>query len=316
MPHLKRVLKYVQDDYCRELLKRTGIKDVQRIIALEPKTRHTIDLSDLTKRQKQDITDLTRRVDQMADEAGQELLSRLVKNQACYNSLDNPYTQAAWALLHEQPVFEQAENERFADEARLTAKWDSFRVLASVDQTPDIDRLQEYLTQHFGGEDAVLVELFDRERPRAGGGTEVIQQVMVYREGVPSLLKEVAKEQKALRESLIKPAREYAFLWNPKKQELEVVTRKKQEREQLAQLFTRRGLGIHKVPEKLVRRQLTLDILKTNPPLPFTREEGIEQVSVANLKFRSNRSHALYSAQSPARKAHEKDAYHSITQFL
>ncbi|MGI9282431.1 MAG: hypothetical protein ACR2PX_22770 [Endozoicomonas sp.] len=313
MPHLKRVLKYVRDDYCRELLKLTGVTRAQRIIAHEPELSTTINLMEivaaLDRRQRQAYSDLLRRIDQMTDEVGQELLARLVKNRAEYIDQGGPYNQAAWVLLHEQSIFEQAESERFADEARLTAKWDSFKVLSSVNQLPDLKGLNEYLTQHFGGDDEVLVELFERERPCIDGTTETLQQVMVYREGLPSLLKEVSKEKKALRETMVRPAREYAFLWNPKKGELEVVTRKKQEREQLAQLFTSKGLGIEQAPEKLERRQLTLNVLKSKPALPFTREEGIEQVSVSYLKFKSTRTHAFYTAQSPARKAHEKDVY-------
>ncbi len=310
MPHVKRVLKYVRDDYCRELLQLTGVTRAQRIIAQEPEISTTVNLYEkLDKRQRQDFKDLARRIDQMTDEVGQEFLARLVKNRAEYQAQGDPYNQAAWVLLHEQSIFAQAESERFADEARLTAKWDSFRVLSNVNQLPDLEGLKEYLTQHFGGDDEVLVELFERERPSIDGTTESLQQVMVYREGVPSLLKEVSKEKKALRETMVRPAREYAFLWNPKKGELEVVTRKKQEREQLAQLFTSKGLGIELAPEKLERRQLTLNILKSNPVLPFTREEGIEQVSVSYLKFKSTRSSGAYTAQSPARKAHEKDVY-------
>ncbi|WP_062262378.1 hypothetical protein [Endozoicomonas arenosclerae] len=310
MPHVKRVLKYVRDDYCRKLLKLTGVTRAQRIIAQEPEISTTVNLYEkLDKRQRQDFKDLARRIDQMTDEVGQEFLTRLVKNRAEYQAQGDPYNQAAWVLLHEQSIFAQAESERFADEARLTAKWDSFRVLSNVDQLPDIEGLKEYLTQHFGGDDEVLVELFERERPCIDGTTETLQQVMVYREGVPSLLKEVSKEKKVLRETMVSPAREYAFLWNPKKRELEVVTRKKQEREQLAQLFTSKGLGIEQAPEKLERRLLTLGILKTKPVLPFTREEGIEQVSVSYLKFKSTRTKAAYTVHSPARKAHEKDVY-------
>ena len=313
MPHLKRVLKYVRDDYCRELLKLTGVTRAQRIIAQEPEISTTVNLKDayanLDKRQRQTFNDLTRRIDQMTDEVGQEFLARLVKNRAEYIAQGDPYNQAAWVLLHEQSIFEQAESERFADEARLTAKWDSFKVLSSVDQMPDLDGLKEYLTQHFGGDDEVLVELFQRERPSIDGTIETLQQVMVYREGVPSLLKEVSKEKKTLRETMVRPAREYAFLWNSKKRELEVVTRRKQEREQLAQLFASKGLGVEQAPEKLERRGLSLDELKSQPALPFTRNEGIEQVSVSYLKFKSTRTRATYTVQSPARKAHEKDVY-------
>ncbi|WP_257276358.1 hypothetical protein [Endozoicomonas sp. SESOKO4] len=313
MPYVKRVLKYVRDDYCRKLLQLTGVTKAQRIIAQEPEISTTVNLIDtyanLDKRHRKTFEDLTRRIDQMTDEVGQEFLARLVKNKAEYTAQSDPYNKAAWALLHEQTLFEQAENERFADEARLTAKWDSFRVLSNVNQLPDLKGLKEYLTQHFGGDDEVLVELFKRERPSIDGTTETLQQVMVYREGVPSLLKEVSKEKKALRETMVRPAREYAFLWNPKKGELEVVTRKKQEREKLAQLFTSKGLGIEQAPEKLERRQLTLDVLKSNPVLPFTREKGIEKVSVSYLKFKSTRTKATYTARSPAHKAHEKNVY-------
>ncbi|WP_257287946.1 hypothetical protein [Endozoicomonas sp. SESOKO2] len=313
MPYVKRVLKYVRDDYCRKLLQLTGVTKAQRIIAQEPEISTTVNLVDtyanLDKRHRKTFEDLTRRIDQMTDEVGQEFLARLVKNKAEYTAQGDPYNKAAWALLHEQTLFEQAENERFADEARLTAKWDSFKVLSTVSQLPDLEGLKDYLTQHFGGDDEVLVDLFQRERPGIDGKIETLQQVMVYREGLPSLLKEVSKKKKALRETMIRPAREYAFLWNPKKGELEVVTRKKQEREQLAQLFTSKALGVKEAPQKLERRQLTLDVLKSNPVLPFNRQEGIEQVSVSYLKFKSTRSDAVYTAQSPAYKAHEKDVY-------
>ncbi|WP_252177223.1 hypothetical protein [Endozoicomonas sp. 4G] len=313
MPYLKRALKHVRDDYCRELLKRTGVTKAQRVIAYEPELSTTFDLMDaigaLDKRQRQAYRDLLRRIDQMADEVGQEFLARLVMNKSEYLAQNNPHTRAAWVLLHEQSIFEQAESERFADEARLTAKWDSFKVLSTVSQLPDLEELKEYLSQHFGGDDEVLVDLFERERPSIDGKIETLQQVMVYWEGLPSLLKEVSKKKKALRETMIRPAREYAFLWNPKKCELEVVTRKKQEREQLAQLFTSKALGVEEAPEKLKRRQLTLDVLKSKPVLPFNRQEGIKQVSVSYLKFKSTRSDAVYTAQSPAYKAHEKDVY-------
>ncbi|WP_419535648.1 hypothetical protein [Endozoicomonas sp.] len=309
MPHVKRVLKYVKDDYCRELLKRTGITEATQIIAREPTISTRIVLDGMDKREQQPYHEQLKRIDRMSDEVGQELLSRLVRNQATYRAHNNPYNQAAWVLLHEQATFEQAESERFADEARLSAKWDHFRLLASVDQVPDLDGLREYLVQHFGGEDIVLVELFERERPCIDGTTETLQQVMVYREGVPSLLKEVSKEKRALRETMVKPAREYAFLWNPEKGELEVVTRRKQEREALAALFASKGLGVEQAPEKLQPRSLNLSALFSETPLAFNRQEGIEKVSVALLRFKSNTTNATYVVQSPPRKAHEKDAY-------
>ncbi|MCW7551787.1 hypothetical protein NX722_03860 [Endozoicomonas gorgoniicola] len=310
---MKRVLRHISDSYCRELLKLTSISKVDRVIAHEPEFITTIDLSEvvasLNKRQRQMFNDFTRRIDHMTDDVGQEILARLVCDKTTYAVQSGPYNQSTWVFLHEQSVFEQAESERFADEARLTAKWDSFKVLSSVDQLPDLDQLKKYLVQHFGGDDEVLVELFERERPCIDGTIEALQQVMVYREGLPSLLKEVSREKKTLRETMVKPAREYAFLWNPKKGELEVVTRRKQEREQLAELFTSNGLGIEQAPEKLEKRQLTLDVLKSEKPLPFNREEGIEQVSVAALKFRSTQTDATYTVHSPARKAHEMNVY-------
>ncbi|WP_175404789.1 hypothetical protein, partial [Endozoicomonas atrinae] len=58
-----------------------------------------------------------------------------------------------------------------------------------------------------------------RHRPCIDGTLEHLMQVMVYREGLPSLLKEVSEDKPVLKETMVHPAREYAFIWSPKRRE-------------------------------------------------------------------------------------------------
>ncbi len=312
MPHLKRLIKHVQHNYCCELLALAARDRVETTPKNQAMLVDTI--KQLSKRDRQAYYDLARRIDQMTDDMGQELMARLVRNKSTFDSQYGPYNQAAWLFLHEPAMFEQAENERFADIARYGSRWDSFKVLTEVNQSPDLQTLKRELVRYFGYSDEVLVELFERQRVCIDGSVEELQQVMVYREGVPSLLKEVSPEQDSLQESFVKPAREYAFLWNAEKSELEVISRKKNEREQLACLFTSYALGILLTPEKIKKRALTLNALKEKPLLPFSRDEGIEKVSVTFLKLESQDKDGSFAIRSPSRKGLEKDVYQVVRE--
>ncbi|WP_175404664.1 hypothetical protein, partial [Endozoicomonas atrinae] len=207
MPHTQRILNHVDEDLCLQLIAHTCIRKPVHIVSHEYPTTTRIDLEEqvraFDKKQKRIFDDIAQRIDLMRDDVGQELLGKLVEDQFALQRQNGPFNQAAWAFLNEPAAFEQAENERFADTARYTNRWDSFRVLAPIDQVPDIDGLREHLVTHFGGKDKVLVELFERHRPCIDGTLEHLMQVMVYREGLPSLLKEVSEDKPVLKETMV-----------------------------------------------------------------------------------------------------------------
>ena len=247
------------------------------------------------------------------DDLGQDILMAQVNDKISLKALDNPYDRAAWVFRNDPEAFKRAEHYYFHDAHRNSRMWEGYRL-----QTPcDLDKTKlhgsfhDQLKTYFGNTDELLLEVYDRELVD-DDCSHTLYQVMIYREGLPSLVNELG--QKALNARIIKPVRESALTWDPKTGEMEVVSRNREDRKKVAQLFASEVVGDSSDPDAIPLKQYDLEKLRSRPVFDSDITDGIASVAVTQLTLKSRRTRAFFSVKSPSRKGHDIDVYEALTQ--
>ena len=149
-----------------------------------------------------------------ADDLGQEILLSVVSNKISLRALDNPYDRAVRVFRNDPQAFQTAEHYYFLDANRNTRMWDGFLLEkpGPLNESKLQGAFQEKLKAWFGHTDDLLIEVYHRPHDDPADSDYFIQQVMIYREGLPSIVNEM--HQQSLQTKVIKPVRESALVWD------------------------------------------------------------------------------------------------------
>ena len=322
MAALAKVIRYTSRQHCTGLFESVSVQCPSHWI--DPVVNPNTILQEATALQPGDLEKIravSERVQKLCDDdLGQDILLSLVKDKTTLKALDNPYDRAAWAFRHEPEAFKQAEHFYFHDRNRKSRMWEGYQLTTATvfEEHKLYGRFHDQLKSYFGNSDELLVECYERDE-EVEGQKRSFYQVMLYREGLPSIVNELGK--KVLQSRIIKPVRESALTWCPDTGEVEVVSQKQEDRKKVAQLFATEVVGHTGDPDRVPLKQYCLDPLYQRPAFDVDIQDGIHSVAVTRLTFRSTLNDGVLSLGSPSRKGHEVDVYemlqeHDLMHFL
>ncbi len=160
--------------------------------------------------------------------------------------------------------------------------------------------------------------MYERPHEAPSGKVYTVYQVVIYREGMPSLVSEVDRKvgQNDLQSKIVKPARETTMVWDGVLRQLEIISNRKQDRDTVAQLFAEYVLACNDLPLVIPPRAYDLDVLRTLPRPSFACEpkDAISQVMVKGLVLRSRASGGIYRINVPGRGYQTKDIYELLAE--
>ena len=322
MAALAKVIRYTSRQHCTGLFESVSVQCPPHWAdpVVEPKTiiqeAKALQPGDLEK-----IRAVSERIQRLCDDdLGQDILLSQVKDRSALKALSNPYDRAAWVFRNEPEAFRQAEHFYFHDRNRKSRMWEGYQLttVAVFEEHKLYGVFHDQLKAYFGNTDELLVECYDRNE-EVDGQTRMFYQIMIYREGLPSMVNELG--DKSLKSKIIKPVRETALTWSPDTGEVEVVSQKQEDRKKVAQLFATEVVGYPGKPDQVPLKQYCLDSLYQRPVFDVDIQDGIEAVAVTQLTFRSTLNDGSFSLSSPSRKGHEVDVYemlhdHDLMRFL
>ena len=225
------------------------------------------------------------RICAMADEAGQVAIYAVATAHDVLDRLTNGHARALWTFLHAPADYEHAEQVRYADSKRYGRMWDGFvcakgcTVARSGEALMAFERAiaEKFRTQN------VEAEVCDRSRLSADGTEHELVQVAVFREGRSG-------ERKAFVGGRIGrlpdfPIVEAALTYEPETGVVEAVASPRNNRFDLAKIFTEHLLGTPFGGERIVLRRFDLDHLRRPTPFPTDPEDNIESVRLNLLRL-------------------------------
>ncbi|MBF0141777.1 MAG: hypothetical protein HQL74_16075, partial [Magnetococcales bacterium] len=178
------------------------------------------------------------RIVEMTDDLGQEALQSTAMNRGMLSSLENAFARSLWVFLYESGSFRRAEEIRYADNYRLGRMWDGFVGPKNAVISNNAEHHQEFrdrIRSYFRS-GQVKVEIYKRTRPDLEDGEHHLQQVVVYREGLPDSFLEFEDGELARRSW--RPVLEFALTYEANSGVIEVVAQGRDCREEMARAFS------------------------------------------------------------------------------
>ena len=317
MAALTKVIRNTSREHCKGLFDSLGIDFPKHWedIDLTTWTMVVREANRLNTQDLEKIRAVSERIQRLSeDDLGQDLLMGQVDDKISLKALANPYDRAAWVFRHYPEAFQRAEHYYFHDAHRKTRMWEGYQLktLAEFDEDKLHGSFHDQLKAYFGNIDELLLEVFKRE-VKEEGITRNVYQVMIYREGLPSIVNELG--EKALNARIIKPVRESALTWDPAGGELEVVSKNREDRKKVAQLFTSEVMGYKQDPDSLPLKQYDLEVLWDHPSFDTDITDGIASVAVVQLIFMNRKSYGLYTVKPQNVNGYRMDVYELLVNW-
>jgi len=227
------------------------------------------------------------RVNALTDELGQNILKHSVKDDEIkdYYQLKNEHDRALWLFLKDSQRFRQVEDCWYTDTGRNGRMWDAFigpqEVEVSKDDN-DIAAFKNKILELFRADGKIQVDIYERIRAEGENNQIDLIQVMVYREDLPST--QLAFEEENLVSKIVRPVKEVALTYEPKRGYIEVVVEGKENRKSIPKIFSEILLKSPIEGEKIPLKRYNIQSLLKERTLSFDTADGIESVDITMLK--------------------------------
>ncbi|HEY9092858.1 hypothetical protein [Parasphingorhabdus sp.] len=226
------------------------------------------------------------RVNGLADDAGQAALFSITDDRATMDKLANGHDRALWMFLNAPKQFRHAEEIRYTDERRRGRSWDGFIGTPNLNLRQDeaaLDAFKVALRERFQC-NHIHVDIFERFRPTFNGEDCKLVQIAIYREGLPDDQLAFDTDGALIRRAH-RPVFEAAMTYEPATGVIEVVSKDRESREEMALFMARDLLGTQFQSEKVPLRAYDLAMLAQPFSFPTDAKDGIESVEVKQLRL-------------------------------
>lgn len=226
------------------------------------------------------------RVTNLADEPGQNALHNVVINRAVFDPLEGANNRSLWVFLNENDRFRLAEEVRYNDERRRGRSWSGFEVERNrvVQKDPiSVAAFTKAIRERFETPN-VHVDIFDRHRVILDDEECELVQVAIYREGQPEDMLGFDSNSKLARR-IVRPVFEAALTYEAATGVIEVVANTRIDRVDLTRFMARDILGIEFDEKPVPLREYDLSVLLKPFSFPTDAVDGIEGVTVKELRF-------------------------------
>ena len=226
------------------------------------------------------------RVAALADEPGQNALQNVVLNRAVFDTLQGANNRSLWVFLKEPERFRLAEEVRYNDERRRGRSWSGFEVEKGCPVRRDpiaVAAFTKAIRDRFETPH-VHVDVFNRQRVILDDQECDLVQVAVYREGRPEDMLGFDANS-TLSRRIVKPVFEAALTYEADTGVIEVVANTLEDRKDLTAFMARDLLGIDFKENPIPLREYDLSMLLKPFDFPADDEDGIEGVTVKELRF-------------------------------
>jgi len=230
----------------------------------------------------------TERINALTDELGQSILKNFVMDGELkeYYQLKNESDRVLWMFLKDNNRFLQVEDCWYTDTRRQGRMWEAFMGPEDLDVSTDSEDLSSFknkLMDLFRAMGHIKVDVYERTRPEREGNEVGIIQIMVYREDLPST--RLAFEREKLVSKIVRPVKEVALTYEPKKGDIEIIAEGQEHRKAIVKIFSETLLHTPIVGEKIPLKQYDIQSLLKQRTLSFDSVDGIESVKVTMLKI-------------------------------
>ena len=226
------------------------------------------------------------RVAALADEPGQNALQNVVVDRAVFDTLEGANNRSLWVFLNEHDRFRLAEEVRYNDERRRGRSWSGFEVEKdrAVRKDPvSVVAFTKAIRDRFETPN-VHVDVFDRHRVILDEEECELVQVAIYREGRPEDMLGFDADRKLARR-IVRPVFEAALTYEAATGVIEVVASTREDRVDLTRFMARDLLGIEFEEKRVPLRKYDLSVLLKPFDFPTDPADGIEGVTVKELRF-------------------------------
>lgn len=228
------------------------------------------------------------RINEMTDEEGQTALLSVISDHAVFNTLENAHARAMWVFLNAQDAFRRAEETRYANHNRLGRMWDGFvgpkdKTVSATDL--DLEAFRSRLAAEVFGKDTKMkIEAYSRESEDEDGVVTTVDQIVVYKEGLPDSYKVLEKDEIVVK--IRRPVYEIVICYESGTGEIEVIAQGKEQRETVARIFSETLLGTEIDAVRLPLKKYDISSLIAPRVFPTDPEDGIESVTVISLTLK------------------------------
>jgi hypothetical protein len=242
-------------------------------------------IEEMTRSQRDRISNDAERVNALADEAGQAAIYSVAEDPATLDGLSNAHARALWMFLNAPDRFRHAEEVRFTEDRRRGRMWAGFMTEAGWTVRRDRDAISSFVSaiKAFSGATHVHVDIFDRVRTTLEGDECDLVQVTIYREGRPDDLLRF-DDNGALVRQAYRPVFEAAVTYEAATGSIEVVAGDRAARSEIIKATVTHLLGIAFEENRLPLRCYDLSVLLAPYDFPVDPEDGIEEVDVREMR--------------------------------
>lgn len=226
------------------------------------------------------------RVAALADEPGQTALQNVVVKRAVFDTLEGANNRSFWVFINENDRFRLAEEVRYSDERRRGRSWSGFGVERDRVVRKDLISVEAFtsaIRSRFETPN-VHVDIFDRHRVILDEQQCELVQVAIYREGRPEDMLGFDVNSKLARR-IVRPVFEAALTYEAATGVIEVVANTRDDRVDLTRFMARDLLGIEFDEKPIPLREYDLSVLLKPFDFPTDSSDGIESVTVKELRF-------------------------------
>ncbi len=227
------------------------------------------------------------RINEMTDEEGQNALLSVVTDQNAFNARENAHDRAMWVFINNPTAFRHAEETRYANHNRLGRMWDGFVGPKNQNIASDplnMEMFRARLTDIFGKDTKMKIEAYRREVIDEEESVALIDQIVVYKQGLPDSYQELEKDELVVK--IRRPVYELIICYEPENGVIEVIAQGKEQRESIARLFSEVLLGVEIEGARIPLRQYDISSLSKQRNFPTDPEDGIESVKVVSVKLK------------------------------
>jgi hypothetical protein len=227
------------------------------------------------------------RINEMTDEEGQNALLSVVTDQNAFNARENAHDRAMWVFINNPTAFRHAEETRYANHNRLGRMWDGFVGPKNQNIASDplnMEMFRARLADIFGKDTKMKIEAYRREVIDEEDSVALIDQIVVYKEGLPDSYQELEKDELVVK--IRRPVYELIICYEPENGVIEVIAQGKEQRESIARLFSEVLLGVEIEGARIPLRQYDISSLSKQRNFPTDPEDGIESVKVVSVKLK------------------------------
>lgn len=228
------------------------------------------------------------RINEMTDEEGQIALLSVLSDATTFNALANAHDRALWVFNNDNDSFRRAEETRYANHNRLGRMWDGF--IGPRDKTVsvadiDLEAFRSRLAEEVFGKDTKMkIEAYSRESVDEDGEITTLDQIVVYKEGLPDSYKALEKDEIVVK--IRRPVYEIVICYESGTGEIEVIAQGKEQREIVARLFSETLLGTEIEAMRIPLKRYDITSLIAPRTFQTDPEDGIESVAVVSLTLK------------------------------